>query len=289
MKSDALFLSIIIATVDRPAAVERLFQTLQACLPLCRFQTEAIVVDQSRSEALRQRLEPFARQFPVRYYRLKERHAGKARNFGAGQARGQWLAFADDDCLYTSSTLPALKAAIDRDAPHLLLGGVSDFTGKRIGGARKGRGMLRPLNTHRNVSETALFVRRELFLRLGGFDDRYGPGSLYGAAEGLELVWRTLACERNALLRYDASIRVLHPRKDEEGEETLLRTGYLHGYGAGAVVRKHHTLWAAAYVLLFGLKFMAKLLLDERANKRVEIHRLRGFQDGLRLQARRYA
>lgn len=306
LKHDYCFLSIIVATVDRSEELERLFRSFRNTLPP---GVEVIVVDQNDDpRALRiASAEAAQAAFTVKYYRLPVRHAGKARNFGARAASGEWLAFADDDCEYLPSTIPALQAAIGRDRPAMVLGGARDYAGNRVSGADRGRGKLRTLNAHRNISETSLFVRRALFEKLGGFDENYGPGSRYRSAEGLEFALRAVTGERGALLMYDSAVQVRHPQKltfpggrrtgaeptrspglpapspdlPTEAERTR-SIGYWHAYGAGAVIRKYRTTaWAAAYIVLYGVKFAVKLLIYDRERRRFEVGCLRGFMAGL--------
>lgn len=115
------FFSIVIPTYNRP-------QPLQDCLtallnldyPRDRF--EVIVVDDGSSVPLQPIVHPF--QDALSLTLLQQANAGpaKARNAGAAIAKGQFVAFTDDDCIPTSNWLIVLAQQF-RSFPNALLGG----------------------------------------------------------------------------------------------------------------------------------------------------------------------
>jgi len=97
MESNLPFFSIIIPTFRRPERLAVCLQSL-ACLdyPLDRF--EVIVVDDGSPIAPESVVADFSEQFDV--ILLTQAHSGPAtaRNTGAVKAKGEILAFTDDDC-----------------------------------------------------------------------------------------------------------------------------------------------------------------------------------------------
>jgi GT2 family glycosyltransferase len=91
------FFSIIIPTYARPGQLATCLQAL-TCLDYPRYRFEAIVVDDGSENPLKDVVEPFRHQLNV--ILLSQPNAGPAtaRNTGASQARGKFLAFTDDDC-----------------------------------------------------------------------------------------------------------------------------------------------------------------------------------------------
>ena len=91
------FFSIIIPTYRRPRRLAGCLQSL-ACLDYPRDRFEVIVVDDGSQEPPETMVADFLKCFDVML--LKQAHTGPAtaRNTGAAQAKGEVLAFTDDDC-----------------------------------------------------------------------------------------------------------------------------------------------------------------------------------------------
>src|SRR6185369_10255511 len=85
------FFSIIVPTYERPAQLSRCLQSLGQ-LDYPKENYEILVVDDGSAHPLDDV------PFPVRILRHENTGPAGARNFGASQARGEFLAFTDDDC-----------------------------------------------------------------------------------------------------------------------------------------------------------------------------------------------
>ena len=89
--------SIIIPTCNRP---DRLAQCLVSLSNL-KFPTqefEVVVVDDGSRDPLDGVVEKFDDQLNIRLLRTSNQGPGAARNTGAEHAKGEFLAFTDDDC-----------------------------------------------------------------------------------------------------------------------------------------------------------------------------------------------
>jgi glycosyltransferase involved in cell wall biosynthesis len=103
--------SIIIPTRNRPQAVEHCLDSLAAqTVPPSSF--EVIVVDDGSEPALALDLERWTSKFAWKLIHQKNTGPAGARNRGAAEARGEFLAFTDDDCLPTPTWLETLIAAL---------------------------------------------------------------------------------------------------------------------------------------------------------------------------------
>lgn len=113
--------SIIVPTHDRP---EQLLWCLEALAALRypREEFEVIVVNDGGAMPPARMLAPLAAR--IQFTLLTQENAGpaRARNLGAERARGEYLAFTDDDCAPTPDWLTALEQAF-RHAPEALVGG----------------------------------------------------------------------------------------------------------------------------------------------------------------------
>ena len=109
MKQEHPFISIVIPTYNRP---EQLAVCLRACsrLDYPRDRFEVIVVDDGGVTPLDELVNQFHGSLTLKL--LQQRNAGPAaaRNRGASEATGEFLAFTDDDCAPASNWLEALAA-----------------------------------------------------------------------------------------------------------------------------------------------------------------------------------
>jgi glycosyltransferase involved in cell wall biosynthesis len=142
---------------------------------------EVVVVDDGSTDETA----ALARAAGARVVTSSAKGPSAARNLGAAHARGSALAFTDADCAPTPGWLAAGLAAL-RSA-DLVQGRVTPPPGVRVG----------PYDRHITVLseyglyETAnLFVRRELFERLGGFESILVPSAGKELGEDVWLGWR---------------------------------------------------------------------------------------------------
>jgi GT2 family glycosyltransferase len=121
MKQDSPFFSVIIPTYERPAQLAACLRAL-ACqdYPLERF--EVIIVDDGGANSLRNILDQFRESTDLKLLEQKNTGPAGARNFGASRARGQFLAFTDDDCAPDANWLRALALSFSQN-PDRIIGG----------------------------------------------------------------------------------------------------------------------------------------------------------------------
>lgn len=162
--------SVVVPTCHRPDLLGRLLDALDAqdFDPAC---SEVIVADDAASDATRRQVEERSARSRavVRYARVTEPHGpAAARNVGWRAARGEIVAFTDDDCV---------------PDPHWLTAGVSSFAEGVV--AASGRVVVplsrEPTDYERDAAglEGAEFVtancfcRRDALAAVGGFDERF--------------------------------------------------------------------------------------------------------------------
>jgi cellulose synthase/poly-beta-1,6-N-acetylglucosamine synthase-like glycosyltransferase len=121
MRQEQLFFSIIIPTYARPGQLAACLQAL-ARLDYPRDRFEVIVVDDGSETPLEDVVAPFCNQLDVTL--VTQVHAGPAaaRNTGATRAKGEFLAFTDDDCAPASDWLQVLAAHFARASDYAIGG-----------------------------------------------------------------------------------------------------------------------------------------------------------------------
>jgi len=257
--------SLIVATLGRSSEIGALLESL---LAQSRDDLEVIIVDQNADDRVAPVLQPYATRLPITHLRSAIRNANHARNLGLRQARGEIVTFPDDDCLYPPGVLTRVDAAFGA-APSL--GVLTGPAASPEGGLGSGRwreesGAIDLTNVWTSVIEFNLFLPRPLMLALGGFDERLGPGTRWGSAEGNDLVCRAIA--RGAVAQYDADLRIIHP--DKRLTEVAVSRAASYGRGLGFVLRRHGapaSVWFAFLVRPIGgaLLSLAKLRLHNAA------------------------
>jgi glycosyltransferase involved in cell wall biosynthesis len=187
--------TVVIPSYERHTMLE----TLMQCLADQSFRDfEVVVVDQS-SHVWARRQEDFG--FPLNYWHTSVRGAVRARNTGAFFARGEIIAFTDDDC---------------RPAPDWLSASVSHFLSESIVGIE---GLIESDHlgdpAFRQVTNVGfegigfmtanLLVRTEQFLALGGFDLAFDRPHF---REDTDFAWRLL---ETGSVPYHSDVKVFHP------------------------------------------------------------------------------
>ena len=153
------------------------------------------------SSVLRQRLEPLRATVVVTDRR---RGPGAARNLGARDARGDVLAFTEDDCAPAPDWLAAAAASFARDRELDVLEGATVLP-DGAPARRRDADALTWLPTN-------LFVRREFFERVGGYFEGF-----FDARRGVyfreDSDFGFTAREADARTAYEPAARVTHPRE----------------------------------------------------------------------------
>jgi GT2 family glycosyltransferase len=115
------FISVVVPTYQRSRQFRECLESLsKARYP--RESFEVIVVDDGGTEALDPVLHPFRDRMQMLLVRQRNAGPATARNSGAAKARGDLVAFVDDDCRPSSGWIPAL-ADCCLEAPGAMIGG----------------------------------------------------------------------------------------------------------------------------------------------------------------------
>lgn len=185
----AVSISVIIPTADRPELVRRAVESVlcQAVLPC-----EIVVVDNGYRDC---ELEIASRI--VRVKRTAPRVGpSAARNIGVNEARGTYVAFLDDDDFWTPTYLGEVARCLAETDADAVLGCLMR---KPINGALRPykcltsdeRARRSVFYSNPGVQGTNLTIRRDVFLSLGGFDERMR------ASEDRDLFARLMAAGRH--------------------------------------------------------------------------------------------
>jgi glycosyltransferase involved in cell wall biosynthesis len=191
---DAPDVSVVVSVKNRAAMMGDCIAGLLA-QTLARERFELVLVDNVSTEDLRA-VADAARQagLSVTYLRT-ERDGGPApaRNQGVAAARGRIIAFTDSDCRPCPGWLAAGLAAFDDPRVGLVSGPVLPKPGQPIRPTTKLTFITE--QEHPTFPTANLFLRRETFLALGGFDTSLSfrdPWDRATECADTDLAWRII-------------------------------------------------------------------------------------------------
>ena len=156
----------------------------------------------------------FAQEFATRVFRFPSpRGPGRARNFGAAHAQGEVLLFIDADVMVSPQAIDMVISAFD-DEPQLdALFGSYDDEPSEPNFLSQYRNLLHHFVHQHGREDASTFwgacgaIRRDVFLSIGGFDERYARPSI----EDIELGYRLK--KSGSRIKLYKSIQVKHLKR----------------------------------------------------------------------------
>jgi glycosyltransferase involved in cell wall biosynthesis len=227
-------LSLVVCTRNRAVQLERALQSFQRLR--CDFAWELVIVDNGSGDETADIVAAYELRLPIRYVAEKRPGLGRARNKGWRAARGDIVAFTDDDCYPAEDFLTSIMRRFDESPTVGFVGGrVKLYDPRDL-----------PV-TIRDIAEPHLFApgqfiragaihganfafRRNVLEQVDGFDERFGAGTRF-SCEDIDMMARVLAIGWYGA--YDPRIVVAH----HHGRRTLddvkvLNREYDRGRGA---------------------------------------------------------
>ena len=229
--------SLLVCTRDRGASLDRLLTSITRAA--AGFDAiEVVVVDNGSSDDTLTRLAAWrSRQcFPVTVVAEPRPGLARARNAGLSRVRGDIVAMTDDDCVLDAGFFAMLVARFDQAPSPVVIGGrilLGDPDDLAVTIKLEDYAMEAPRNRFPNgfVMGANLAFTRDVVARIGSFDERFGAGGRFRAAEDADFVIRAL--RHDIPVRYDPYFVVAH-HHGRRSAETLrqLLAGYAFGDGA---------------------------------------------------------
>jgi len=205
--------SLIICTRDR---CQRLARCLESVRRIAFDRPwELIIVDNGSTDETATVVREFIKTADVRPIYLFEPRLGKSKglNTALETARGQILAFTDDDCYPAPDFLSQVWSAFDDPSVGYISGRIMlhDPSDHPITINESLTPVTYPARSFvcaGCVQGANMAFRRRVFFDIGGFDPLFGPGALFASNEETEAVGRASAMgwKGNTILRWSSGI-----------------------------------------------------------------------------------
>ena len=166
-------ISVVIPTLNNRS------QFLNEALNSIKNQTykplEIIIVNNGNSDL---ELNDFS--LNIKKFRIKYNSGvSKARNFGASNAKGEFIAFLDDDDLWPVEYLSVMKNYIDQQQPDCLIASLSKLKDGKISDYKNIDGEVNRdiiLTENPGITGSSVVVRKKIFFRVGGYNTKLITG-----------------------------------------------------------------------------------------------------------------
>jgi len=235
-------ISVIICTRDRADSLEQTLESLFSPSNVALSDWEAIVVDNDSGDKTAEVCGGFKSRFPERFHYLVEKRRGKsnALNSGIAAARGQILAFTDDDVRCAPDYIQAVRAVFDRYPADAVQGRIlldceaghpvwlDRFLGLTVGWRDCGSEVTELEGT---LCGTNMLARAEVLHKVGGFLPDLGPGAI-GLGEETELTLRMR--QAGCRMLYAPQILIWHRLPKKRLTKEFIRRRFFQQGRAGA-------------------------------------------------------
>jgi len=225
--------SLVLATLGRDKELQAFLESLTR---QAHSDFELIIIDQNQDHKIDSIVSMYTHCLAIQQIKVDFTGNSRARDYGIAYARGQIIAFPDDDCVYEDDVLSkVVEAFTAKVSLAILVVGSYDFSRTRfsIGVNSKFSGYFTRLHMM-GVEFTHFFNLRVIDRVQFHLDHDFGIGSKYSGGEGFELLYRLLRAGYPAF--YTPDIRIYHANKDHYtlGNARML----MYSTGVGAYIRK---------------------------------------------------
>ncbi|MEU4239613.1 glycosyltransferase [Actinoplanes sp. NPDC026619] len=248
--------SVVVCTRNRSESLPDCLDRLAA---VTYANVEFIIVDNAPSDDSTERVVQRYASADERFRYVRESRPGlsRARNAGLAAARGRYLAYTDDDVAVDSGWIHGLVRGFQRRSDVACVTGLvctaaisngsEAYFDARLASwstrcrpqffdmsMRSEHGVLYPFSPGIFGTGASFAFDRERLVRLGGFDEALGAGTLTRGGEDLDIFVRVML--DHGAIAYEPSAVVWHHHRADE--EALLRQMYGYGTGFTAYVTK---------------------------------------------------
>lgn len=230
-------LSIVIPSYGRDKEVDDLLLSISKADISVGY--EVIIIDQNEDGKLDSIVKKYEFDLPINHQKVQFKGLSKARNYGFELSRGKIICFPDDDSQFIKNTVQEAFGVMKETKADCISGRlIEKTTGKNaMVSFPATRRILGLDNLDNSFIEPAMFFKRE-FLEEYQFDENMGVGTLHGAQEGYDIVYRALKDRKKIV--YDPEIIYYHPmKKGDRVSDGAISRAFYYSCGLGYLCKKH--------------------------------------------------
>jgi glycosyltransferase involved in cell wall biosynthesis len=224
-----MMISLVICTYNRSHKLPTLLRSLERLDLAGDFTCEVIIVDNNSTDGTRDVVAAISKASPlvIKYVLEPKQGLGHARNRGITEARGDVLAFTDDDCIPETNWIRVIATKFSSEPSLAGVGGRVELYDEsdRPVTIRTTREIAEPQSVHqlfRLIAGCNIAFRRGVFDEVGHFDPAFGAGTKIPAAEDWDFLYR--AYKKGLKIRYYPDVLVYH----DHGRKTDAVVNDLH-------------------------------------------------------------
>lgn len=231
--------SVIICSRNRAQMLE---QTVASILAGSTLPAELVIVDQSQVRNSALAAMAAMDGCVVRYHHVHGVGVSRARNTGIRLARGELVVLTDDDVLVAVDWFDTLTGTLKAGGPQrIVTGQVRPETPSAHTGHTPSTNVdPAPARYRGLIDQDVLYtgnmaMYRSAFQAVGGFDERFGGGARFPAAEDNDLGFRLLSAGYEIV--YEPAAMLIH--RAWRSKATAFRLAWSYGRGQGGFYAKH--------------------------------------------------
>lgn len=231
-----LRVSVVVCTRARPDKLTSLLRSLANVRRPDSVELEVVVVNNGSGEETPRVVERIGRDSGLELRLLADPGAvvAAARNRAIRESRGEIVALVDDDCLVAPTWLAQIGREFRPSSNVDVLGGRVELYDRRdrpvtVRTDRK-RKRFEPTELFSSLPGCNLCFRRIVWEEIGGFDERFGPGTGLRAAEDSDLLFRAYRAGFRMVYSPDLLVYHHHGRRTDD-DVSELEQRYLVGRG----------------------------------------------------------
>lgn len=217
--------SVLICTRNRP---EHIGTAIRSMISNSYSNFELVIVDQSDDDRTEEVVNECIKTSPkIRYFRIFSKGAGKAKNFGIKECQGEIIALTDDDCAVDNEWIEKIVLTFQRNPDIVIVfGSILAPPGYSIKNgfiplySAKDLLFKGPCSKiHARGISANMAVKRDLFEKIGGFDEMLGPGAALPGNVDYDYSYRAL--RKGFRIFESSSVKVFHFAIKKWGKEAI--------------------------------------------------------------------
>lgn len=229
-----MLVSLIMPTLNR---FDDIYIFMDSLLEQTYKDFELIIVDQNDNDKVKEIVDKYVDRLEIKYIKSDKKGLSYNRNIGIKAAKGDVLAFPDDDCAYKQDTIEKAINFFKKNQEYKIYScKTMDFnevdTFKRMYNGTCDINSLNVMDTITSITFFAIFKDKEYLM----FDERLGVGGEFGAGEEIDYILELLS--KGYKGRYFGDDIIYHPAKKHSKSKEKYQRDFNYGRGFGALCKK---------------------------------------------------